>query len=338
MSAGDWSEITIMIKLKYWIAVGIISLGIIFAQITCAATCTVAPAHITAISNIHISKYGVNYPLKRTDFVYYSSSQVVTNCGGPLGDIKFTGPKSLSKSADIQGNDAWAIPNSSLAIEPFVNYLGPGTTIWADGEKNTGGFLNISTQYGINVVSISALLAPDGKSNVVYNLAEPIGYLRFGAENFSVEHPGVYLDSLTVNYIETSCGINAKQGSTVNWPSLYKGDIINGNVESRPYSLSLICGDASAPPLPINISFSSTNGFADAANGIVKTNLANLGLKLSWANPALPPLVLDQVNHSTLSGVGDYTVMAKPVKLSNVTDALQAGQFDTTVTMNIEFE
>ncbi|MFU2316446.1 fimbrial protein [Rahnella sp. PCH160] len=326
-----------MTKLKYWIAVVLGSLGILFVQTTYAA-CTVAPTHVSGVTTVHISKYGMNYPITRGEFVFYSSSQVVTNCGGALGGIRFTGPKSLTKSSDTQGNDAWELAGSSFGIEPFVNYIGPGTTIWADGEGSTGNFLKLTTQYGINMVSISALSPPDGASSVVYNISEPVGYVWFGSENYNVEHIGVYLDSLTVNYVVTSCGINAKQGSTINWPNLYKAEIVNGTAESKPYGLSFICGDASAPPSPINISFSSTNGFADAANGIVKTNLENLGIKLSWANPALPPLVLDQVNHSSLSGVGDYTVMAKPVKLSKLTDALQAGQFDTTVTMNIEFE
>lgn len=332
-----------MIKLKYGIAIAINTLLILFAQ-AANATCTVGPVHISGVVTLHISKYGTNYPLVRDDYKFTTGMDSIA-CTARMGDVHVTGSKSLSKSVDIQGNTAWVLPNTGaqqqvapqFAIEPSMRTTNSPDFVYADGIYNGAGQITTDVGSNIDLVTLNPSLNQEGGS-ISYNVPDPVLYAAFQNEGFSTDHPLAYLDNMTVNYIETSCGIKSKQGSVINWPSLYKADIINGTVESKPYSLSLICGKESDTPLPIDISFSSTNGFSDAANGIVRTNLANLGLKLSWANPALPPLMLDQVNHSMLSGVGDYTVMAKPVKLSASADTLQAGQFDTTVTMNIEFQ
>lgn len=357
MPASGWSEINHMNKLKYGLTFAVGMLVMVYTQMTYAGMCSpgeivmghptgIDPVHISGVINLHVSKYGVNYPLVRGDYNFLSKYAQMS-CKSAMDGARYTGSKSLTKTTDIQGNDAWILPTTSqpggggqpvFAIEPNAQGSTSTKTTYANGDANDmQGTISVLVVYGISLVTI-ANFDTSFNNTVTFSVPDPVEYVSIGAENYSVDYPVAYLDSLTVTYTETSCGIKSKQGSVINWPALYKADIVNGTAESKPYSLSFICGKESDAPLPINISFSSTNGFADAANGIVKTNLANLGLKLSWANPALPPLVLDQVNHSMLSGVGDYTVMAKPVKISNSTDTLQAGQFDTTVTMNIEFQ
>ncbi|WMY75569.1 fimbrial protein [Buttiauxella selenatireducens] len=342
-----------MNKLKYWIVTAVGAMVLMFTQMTYAGMCqgnpdpkyNITPVHISGVINLHISKYGVNYPLQRGDYSFESAFGQM-GCLKAFSGIKITGSKSLIKAVDIQGNDAWKLPMTpqegvqpQFAIEPGIRLGTQITPLYADGiDTSIQGIRSVSSAYNISLVTISDLFAPTSKSSMTYTVPDPVAYVSVGAENYSIDYPAIYLDSFTVTYTETSCGIKSKQGSVINWPALYKTDIVNGTAESKPYSLSLICGNESDPALPVNISFTSTHGFADAANGIVKTNLANLGLKLSWVNPALTPLALDQVNKSMLAGVGDYSVLAKPVKLSKSTDTLQSGQFDTTVTMNIEFQ
>lgn len=322
------------------------TLAILFMQVTYAAetTCTVEPMHISGVMTLHITKYGMNYPLVRDDYKF-TMGTTRYNCllSRSMGDLKITGSKSLLKSADIQGHDAWVLPSSGeqqpqFAIEPSMRTDNSPYFVYAEGVYHAGGSYAGALAVYIDLVTLpNATIHREGGS-ATYSVPDAVMYMSIEGENYKTDHPLAYLDSLSVNYIETSCGIKAKQGSVINWPALYKSDIVNGTAESKPYSLALICGDESAPPLPIDISFSASNGVADAANGIVRTNLQNLGLKLSWANPALPPLVLGQVNHSTLAGVGDYSVLAQPVKIPGSTGNISAGKFDTTVTMNIEFQ
>ncbi|PKE31771.1 hypothetical protein CWS43_06895 [Rahnella sp. AA] len=345
MPASGWSEIKNMAKLKYGIAAIISALAILFMQATYAGTCSIPPVHISGVITLHITKYGMNYPLVRDDYKFSTGiTRLTCPDGVAINDLRITGSKSLSKSADIQGNEAWVLPSTGeqqpqFAIEPSMRTTSSPDFVYADNVYHAGTFSGyVDVAANIDLVTLAdAFLHKDG-SSMTFSVPDPVMYMSVQGDNFSTDYPLAYLDNLSVNYIETSCGIKSKQGSVINWPALYKSDIVNGTAESKPYSLALICGDESAPPLPIDISFSASNGVADAANGIVRTNLQNLGLKLSWANPALPPLVLGQVNHSTLAGVGDYSVLAQPVKIGSSAGTIQAGQFDTTVTMNIEFQ
>lgn len=254
-----------MIKLKYGIAIAINTLLILFAQ-AANATCTVEPVHISGVVTLHISKYGTNYPMERGDYKFTGEDDI--SCNGMMGYVRVTGSKSLSKSVDIQGNTAWVLPNTGaqqqvtpqFAIEPSMRTGNWPGLVYADGIFNGAGIISVPIYSSIDLVTLNPSLNQEGGS-ISYNVSDPVLYAAFQNEDFSTDHPIAYLDNVTVNYIETSCGIKSKQGSVINWPSLYKADIINGAVESKPYSLSLICGKESDTPLPIDISFSSTNGF-----------------------------------------------------------------------------
>ncbi|TPG58863.1 fimbrial protein [Ewingella americana] len=341
--------------LKYLPLVGMAPL--IYSGMALASpTCDVTPAHISASMTVHLSKFGMNYPISRGDFHFSSVSPIrVGNCtesyySQAMPNKAIVHASTLDKSTDALGNPAWKIPVTAgvlqLGIEPFFNTGDPREgEFYMDGadtqHNNTNGIITA----GVDVSSLSNFSIPTNNSGVLtYTIAQSVAQMSFGipynasgSSKYTPYYDTLFLDNLTVNYIVSSCGIKSKQGSVVNWPSLTKSDVRNGKAATLPYSLYLICGNESDPATPVNITFSSTHGFADAANGIVNTNLQSVGIKLSWANTNLPPLVLDQVNRSTLSGTGDYSVLAKVVKTASENNVITGGHFDTNVTMNIEF-
>jgi type 1 fimbria pilin len=341
--------------LKYLPLVGMAPL--IYSGMALASPdCNITPAHVSASMTVHLSKFGMNYPISRGDFHFSSVSPIrVENCTGgirsPSDPITFKAHvDTLGKSADALGNLAWKIPVSAgalqLGLEPFT-----GEANYIDGTDKVYQFLDSSSDLvqmktGIDIATLSNFTMPTNDSGtLIYNIAQSVMQASFGVSNssyyatysYTPYYDVLFMDNLTVNYIVSSCGIKSKQGSVVNWPSLTKSDVRNGKAATLPYSLYLICGNESDPATPVNITFSSTHGFADAANGIVNTNLQSVGIKLSWANTNLPPLVLDQVNRSTLSGTGDYSVLAKVVKTASENNVITGGHFDTNVTMTIEF-
>lgn len=334
-----------------------------------AVTCDLIPTHISGSITIRLTRYGINYPISRGELVIQNASPIqISNClGGYLGRV---GPRrikfksTLESVSDNAGNPAFNITMQSqsnkLAVAPRLldalvstgymsQYLLNDTTYLVTEPQSAEGSppptSTLSTS--IDIVNIGNWALPASAGSETYTIAQPVGSMSLavretassslGNLSWTPYYDAIYLDNLTVNYIVSSCGINSKQGSIVSWSNLTKANLRLGNVETKPYSLSLICGLASDPASPVNISFSSNYGFADATDDTVKTNLNSVGIQLSWANPALPPLKLGEVNHSTLSGVGDYAVLAKPVKIGGDTDMITAGTFDTIVTMNIEF-
>lgn len=331
--------------------------GLFFIGSCQAGTCDVPPIHMTGVVNITVSKYGRNYNLTRGDFhVTSASTTEAVNCHFNTGDSTTTGSSNyrltngLPATSDAKGNFALRLPdagsNIHLGIEPSITIAGADPKSIYPTTASTFSSYSGEIVPAVDVITLDNGLAvpTDSGTSVVYSVPVPIMQVSlmakqnyYGGGDPTPFYDFLYLDSLTVNYLVTSCGIKSKQGTDVTWPSLTKSEIVNGTAPVKPYALSLICGEQSDIPSPVNITFSATNGFADAANGIVKTNLDSVGLKLSWANPALPPLMLDQVNRSTLSGVGDYTVLAKPVKITSESGAIMSGYMDTSVTMTVEF-
>lgn len=322
-------------------------------------TCRVTPAHISGTLTLHLSRFGENYPLNRGDFrVKAPQAFRLNDCSSAItsgSTFSLRGPQQLTQTTDNQGNEAWVLPGGAdipfMAVEPFASSVSEGyfTKEAPDTRLDGNNVIHVYPTYlasenaGLDIVSFSAMKLPnsDNSGSVTYNIGQAIGQmsvnLKSGSSfNASPYFDVLYLDSVTVNYVVSSCGIKSK-ASIVNFGDLFKIDIIHGTVPAKPFAVSLICGDVKDPQSPVNITFSSTDGFADAAKGIVNTNLIGVGLQLSWQNSNLPPLMLDQVNHSTLSGTGDYSVLAKPVSTLNHND-MEGGKLDTSITMSIEFQ
>lgn len=359
-----------MVKIKYNPVLAFLMMTamvlLTYGNTASAYSCNVTPAHVSGTITLRMSRYGQNYPLNRGDFRLKATQQFrVANCTGAAGSelasgskLRLRGPQQLTQTTDSQGNEAWILPGSKdlpfLAVEVFANPVDSGyftqeaPEISIDSndvfEYYAAGNMIGSENAGLDLVSFSnwKLPAGDESGSVVYNVGQSVGQISVELINpkkilnYTPFYDAVILDSLTVNYTVSSCGINSKS-SFVDFGDIYKIDIIHGNVATRPFAVTLICGDENSPPSPVNITFSATNGFNDTARGIVNTNIQGLGLQLSWKNSALPPLVLNQVNHSTLSGIGDYSVLAKPVT-TLASHVLSAGKLDTSVTMNIEFQ
>lgn len=344
------------------LAITIILLCMSVKNASAAATCNVTPAHVSATIILPVTKYGQNYPISRGDIRLKSTQQlIVNNCSFYIGDIKsysLQGSQQLTLSTDGRGYEAWILPDAggnslfSLGVEPSVSTsndgyfdaIGSAKALWgvSNGPFTTNTSTNALTSKdaAVDIVSLSSWKIPSSgdSGSLVYTLGQAVGKISINAGSNGVTpyYDAVILDSLTVNYVVSSCGIKSKS-SLVDFGDITKTNIFYGAVAAKPFNVMLICGDESDQPSPVNITFNSTNGISDAAAGIVKTNLSGIGLQLSWQNSNLPPLVLDQVNHSTLSGLGDYSVMAKPVVIQK-SGLMEAGKLDTSITMSIEFQ
>jgi type 1 fimbria pilin len=148
---------------------------------------------------------------------------------------------------------------------------------------------------------------------------------------------GVRLPAINIQLTGTVTYACTQSASSANisWVNLAKSDIIHNSAEVKDYVYSITCGAETDAKIPLSITFTSGQGIdtTNLENNVINTNLEGVGLKLTWKNSALPPLVLSQVNYSELSGSGDYTVQAKPV--STGSGAIE-GSFSTTMVMNVE--
>jgi type 1 fimbria pilin len=118
-------------------------------------------------------------------------------------------------------------------------------------------------------------------------------------------------------------------------PPLSSADIISGNVTAQKASVAADCG---AVPTPVSVTFSSSRGYANAAQGIVKTDddgSNNMGLQLSWDSTG-QPINMNETTHDTINGIQQFDVMAKPVAI-NSGAPVKSGNYNGTVTMMFSY-
>lgn len=202
----------------------------------------------------------------------------------------------------------------------------------------------LSTSDGTNSVSFQLVVSPG--SSVVFGKAGSFtfssgaggatmatGISDAGNPDYLNETTTYVKYTINVNVILTSCSITSSKLVTVNWPALSPNEISSGEAEIKNTPISIHCGEINTP---VTMRVTSSNGSEDDVNGIIKTTLPNLGLKLTWSKDGTP-VPLNKDIKSTLLGDYTYDISAQPVKIGPDSEKISAGDFATTVTVSYEY-
>lgn len=173
------------------------------------------------------------------------------------------------------------------------------------------------------------------------------GSKYIGNFNFSAGVVGVYQDgdknpftslnisNMTFTISNSTCAISTSHDMIFYWNNLSPSQIQNGSSEVKTAPVRMDCSN-SGGVMPVAVTFNSTNGSYDAVNGIVKTNLENLGLLLTWASTGKPIPQEKEIDFpATSNSSEDFNVNATPVQLGS--GIIKEGDFSTNVTMSIEY-
>lgn len=257
---------------------------------------------------------------------YVFASQPFT---GPSGEMILIG--SFPRIIIPGGALAWDLGNGFAAIMGVRDSA--GVDHWTD--------LPQYSEKGAEAI-ISVVTAPEGTE---FTGTFTTGNVRAAAVSDST---GTYKNdlvaelylNLTFNVSNSSCLITTPHNAIFNWPGISPSEIRNGSVPVQTAPVTMSCSSSGAEEMitrPVAITFTSTDGSADAANGIIKTDKANLGLKLTWHSNG-QPVQLDKVNEfpAVAAKTVDFSVDAQPVAL-NSPNTISGGSFATTVTMTVEY-
>ncbi len=144
----------------------------------------------------------------------------------------------------------------------------------------------------------------------------------------------IYLTSLTLVITKETCAVTTSHDMAFYWTDLTPNEISNGNAQIKNAPISLSCNNSNVGPLQVTIT--SSQGANSVANGVINTDLLNLGIKLTWASNGLPVALETPIDFpAATSSTEDLSINAQPVQTGSGT--VGAGDFSTAVTMNIEY-
>lgn len=144
----------------------------------------------------------------------------------------------------------------------------------------------------------------------------------------------IHLESMTLVITKETCAVTTSHDMAFYWTDLTPNEISNGNTQIKNAPISLSCNTSNVAPLQVTIT--SSQGTNSVANGVINTNLLNLGIKLTWASNGLPVALETPIDFpAATSSTEDLSINAQPVQTGSGT--VGAGDFSTAVTMNIEY-
>lgn len=266
----------------------------------------------------------------------------------PLGQYLYVG----SPSIVIPDDKGYANAGASAIATGACTYISGNCAIalahtyYATvGIRHNGQDYTTTGQYGIinvktgDLVIISVVTDPAGnKYTGNMNVSNKFMGTVFGCTNSDCSGTGketisnIYF-SANITITQSTCSIATAHDMAFVWLSLSPSQIANGSAETQTAPITMSCtGNA----VPVAVTVSSNTGSYDAANGLIKTDKANLGLKLTWAGSGRP-VALDSAFEfpSTGEPTEDFSVNAQPVALGG--GAINAGDFSATVTVSFDY-
>ena len=242
---------------------------------------------------------------------------------------------SLSPSApygsDFSGNTAVVLSGGGLGLEVYETAEGH-PPVWFDDNFNqpNAGFpasKTFNVTFGVDLVSIMGGTVTPGN----HSFSGKFGLIYNPLTNDSYD---VNMSNFSVFIIYTGCQLNGNQAN-LTWNNLSSADIISGVVPSQTAVVGADCGSVETP---VSIKFSSSHGYVNAAQGIVRTDddgSNNMGLQLTWDKTGLP-INMNETTHDTLKDVQYFNVVTKPVAI-NPNNSIKSGTFNGTVTMMFSY-
>lgn len=248
-------------------------------------------------------KYGLTYPSG-------SAGAVVIN-GNTAYPVKGVPGLYYSLGLSVNGGDITYAPNSAYSAFFYPN----------NPDKPA-----LYTAYEIFTTYAGTTIQPG-----TYQINQTAGYFSGQMKGALSAFPyGTIYNTNTITVTASTCQLQTPRDISIQWPSMSPSEVQSYSAEVKPAAIQTIC---QADNINILVTVSSSNGSNDAANGIVNTNKANLGLKLTWASDG-QPVILDQQRDFGRGLTRDFTINAQPVGTGG---GISGGDFTSDVTVTFEY-
>lgn len=234
-------------------------------------------------------------------------------------------------SPDFDGHTAVSLTGGGLGIEVYE-------TPEAQSPVWFGNFMSqppadfpasqrFNVEFGVDLVSLNDGLLTGG----AHSFSGGFGQIYNRTTNDSIP---VTMGAFNLTVILTGCQLNSNNAN-LTWTTLSSQQIISGEAPTQTARVGADCGTV---PTPVSIKFSSSRGYVNAAQGIVRTDedgSNNMGLQLSWDSTG-QPIDMNATTHGTVNGNQQFDVVAKPVAI-NSDVPVKSGDYDGTVTMMFSY-
>jgi Fimbrial protein len=333
-------NISVLKQIRFNYALILLLPVILFCNKTFADCQTDVPIELPGTTKtIHVSR-DYSDPIMRGNYVL-STLNVTITCGSddeaPTTKLRTNPSGSFDPSSpfgpDFEGYTAVALTGGGLGIEVYETpEAHPPVWFQSFMTQPNAGFpasQRFNVEFGVDLVSLN------NGSMITAGTHSFSGQFGSLYVNKTVQSIPVIMGSFNMDVILTSCQLTNSQAN-LTWSNLSSADIISGNVTAQKASVGVDCGGA---PAPVSITFSSSHGYANAAQGIVKTDddgSNNLGLQLSWDSTG-QPINMNETTHDTVvDGIKQFDVVAKPVAI-NSGAPVKSGNYSGTVTMMFSY-
>lgn len=285
---------------------------------------------------VYVSRDNISDPIMRGDYLL-STITVNINCTyndeGPNYRLNTTAAGSISPNnpfgSDFSGHTAVALEGNGLGLEVYESPNG-GTPVWFGDflSMPRAGFpasQHFTAEFGVYLVSLQGSLTSPG----IHSFYGVFGIVYVQNNSFPVS-----LGNFSINVVLTGCQLNTNQAN-LTWNTISSPDIISGEVATRTAEIGADCGEVETP---VSIKFSSSRGYVNAAQGIVRTDedgSNNMGLQLTWEKDG-QPIAMDKTTQDSVKGIKQFNVVAKPVAI-NPKNSIKSGNYDGTVTMMFSY-
>lgn len=233
--------------------------------------------------------------------------------------------------SDFENNWAVALSGGGLGIEVYES---PEShqPVWFGGfidapQAKFPASQSFNVEFGVDLVSINSGTVTGG----MHSFSGGFGSILNRGTGDKIP---VTMGYFNLTVILTGCQLNAHE-TTLTWLPLSSQQIISGDAPTQTARVGADCGNV---PTPVSIKFSSSRGYVNAAQGIVRTDedgSNNMGLQLSWDRTG-QPIDMNVTTHGTVDSNQQFDVVAKPVAI-NPDVPVKSGDYDGTVTMMFSY-
>ncbi|TBM28792.1 fimbrial protein [Hafnia paralvei] len=196
----------------------------------------------------------------------------------------------------------------------------------------SGGSLKINER---NFRVIMSIFTPESGTDKIGTLDKSgtlatLRHRQQGSEVFTAVNAHI-----NISIKESACIMQNSLNQAFHWDNITPSSIINGNVSTQQAKVTIKCSGSELHSMMFKLM--ADTGSDDASEGILKTDLNNLGIKLTWADSGNTiPFDKEMVfPGDTSNNLKDFSINAQPVSING--GAIPGGTFRGAATMIIEY-